>query len=263
MRFSIASAVLANSLAIAASSPDEHELENANLASDVELSLQAEDPKNQKRATGSGRASLFLQNAGFGGSLQSLEGGRLKKMLVNRDTAVECSPHSGSTSVDTGILSCGDGQYCMESAESSLGGFCADIGTTKLPGRRRQQVVGRLNIFELADLFCNRPEESGGLTVSCECDIDFAAYTGSFSCYFGPDCTDFKSGCGEETFPLCSTENLDGVMFSRTNYTYTSCYTQTMPLTGYRLNYCTEFGYTSNTGPTCAIDVEGQSCNSW
>ncbi|KAL3928212.1 MAG: hypothetical protein SGARI_005109, partial [Bacillariaceae sp.] len=120
---------------------------------------------------------------------------------------VECDPH-------VGVLSCGLGKYCAESDASSMGGHCkVQDGTlaTKLPGRRRQQVVGRLSIIELADLFCNRPDETG-LTVDCNCTVDFASFSGEFSCYFGPDCTDINTGCEEETFPLCSTEQLDATM---------------------------------------------------
>jgi hypothetical protein len=176
----------------------------------------------------------------------------------------ECDP----TQADTGVLSCGgQGRYCMESTESSLGGYCQEenkqsAANTKTPGSRRQQVVGQLTIFEIADLFCNNPE-STGLTVDCNCTVDFQAYSGEFACYFGPDCVDFTAGCEDDSFPLCSTEKLNAIMDSQTSYTYTSCYTQSMPLAEYKFEYCTTFSFNENDGPTCDIVVEGQTCNSW
>ncbi|KAL3912490.1 MAG: hypothetical protein SGILL_006861 [Bacillariaceae sp.] len=171
-------------------------------------------------------------------------------------TLKECDPN-------VGLLSCGHGKYCAESSDSSQGGYCTpeNGAVTKLPGRRRQQVVGRLSIIELADLFCNRPEETG-LTVDCNCTVDFASFSGDFSCYFGPDCTDITTGCEDETFPLCSTEQLDATMEGPASYSYTSCYTQTLPGTSERFSYCTDFSYSEGAGPACDIQVEGVTCNS-
>jgi hypothetical protein len=192
-----------------------------------------------------------------------------KKGAVS-STVIECttlSSANNSNNVDVGILSCGIGKYCMESTESSLGGYCVnDDENTKrnnnIPGRRRQQVVGQLSIFELADLFCNKPETTG-LKLDCNCTVDFEAYSGEFSCYFGPECVDFTAGCEDDTFPLCSTEKLDAIIDSKMSYTYTSCYTQTMPMVEYKFEYCTTFSFNENDGPTCDIVMGGQTCNSW
>jgi hypothetical protein len=191
----------------------------------------------------------------------------------NEDGIIECKPLSSPATVDSaadiGVLSCGMGKYCMESSVSSLGGVCMDSDSdslvSNLPARRRQQVVGRLSVFEVADLFCNRPDTTG-LVVECNCTVDFEAYSGEFSCNFGSteDCPDFKAGCHyETTFPLCSTEKLVASMESKTSYSYTSCYTQSMPATGYSFTYCTEFGFTEETGPTCDMTVGDERCNSW
>ncbi len=179
----------------------------------------------------------------------------------------ECDPSDASP--DVGVLSCDAGSHCAESAGSSLGGVCVQDrahskgGGATLPSRRRrQQVVGRLTIFEIADLFCNNAETTN-VTVSCECEVDFEAYEGQFSCYFGPECVDVGTGCEDQTeFTLCSTENLSAYMESKTSYVYTSCYAQRMPASGYSFTYCTDFGYTAADGPTCSIQVEGVTCDS-
>jgi hypothetical protein len=181
---------------------------------------------------------------------------------INKEFLRECTPASSKvSSADVGVLSCGLGQYCVESSDSSTGGYCVSQ-TTRLPGRRRQQVVGRLSIIELADLFCNRPEETG-LTVDCNCTVDFGEFSGEFTCNFGPDCADIDTGCTDETFPICSAEELTANLVGPDNYSYTSCYTQTLPLSNERFYYCTDFGYTAADGPTCDIQVEGVTCNSW
>lgn len=135
---------------------------------------------------------------------------------------------------------------------------------TQLPGRRRQQVVGRLSIIELADLWCNRPQETG-MTVDCNCTgMDFATMTGELSCTFGPDCEDIGSGCADdEPFSICLSEELTATLEAVDSYTYTSCYTQTLPLSNERFSYCTEFGYSVADGPTCDMKVEGVACNYW
>lgn len=196
--------------------------------------------------------------------------GLLKNTTIgNKKFLRECIPQQTTNAVaDVGLLSCGLGQYCLESSDSSMGGYCVSSSSrttpTQLPGRRRQQVVGRLSIIELADLWCNRPQETG-LTVDCNCTgLDFATMTGELACTFGPDCEDIGSGCGDdEAFPLCLSEEVAATLESADSYTYTSCYTQTLPLSNDRFSYCTEFAYSVADGPTCDIKVEGVACNYW
>ena len=226
----------------------------------------------------------------------------------------------GGGSDFVGILSCGLGQYCRESSESSLGGFCVDLGadfgdetedatittmsstssrrTSKVSNRfpqehqfvrghrslhtqRQDQVVGRLTVLQLADLFCNRPDESG-LILDCDCnDMDFENNTGTLSCYVGPSCTELNTGCDGgsgglsagsggaldfartvEKFDHCTTEVFTANITTESLYEYTSCYTQTMPQSNYTFSYCTDFAFNAIDGPTCDIEIEGVKCNS-
>ena len=226
----------------------------------------------------------------------------------------------GGGSDFVGILSCGLGQYCRESSESSLGGFCVDLGadfgdesedatittmsssrsrrTSRVSNRfpqeqqlvrghrslhdqRQEQVVGRLTVLQLADLFCNRPDESG-LILDCDCnDMDFENNTGTLSCYIGPSCTEWKTGCDGgsgglsaesggaldfartvEKFDQCTTEVFTANITTESLYEYTSCYTQTMPQSNHTFSYCTDFAFNAIDGPTCDIEIEGVKCNS-
>mmetsp|Transcript_19534 Transcript_19534/g.47155 ORF Transcript_19534/g.47155 Transcript_19534/m.47155 type:complete len:561 (+) Transcript_19534:42-1724(+) len=223
-----------------------------------------------------------------------------------------------------GILSCGFGQYCRESSESSLGGFCVDLdasfedgsddatattisstssrrsSSSRLSNRfprqeqqlvrghrslhqqqRQDQVVGRLTVLQLADLFCNRPDESG-LVLDCDCnDMDFENNTGTLSCYVGPGCTELDTGCDSgsgglsaesggaldfartvEQFDHCTTEVFTANITTESLYEYTSCYTQTMPQSNYTFSYCTDFAFNAIDGPTCDIEIDGVKCNS-
>ncbi|KAG7374380.1 hypothetical protein IV203_013475 [Nitzschia inconspicua] len=253
MRFAIATgAVLAQSLlpsTVGSSSPSESKSEP--------LTLQQHDQRRRQNQKTPGKQGM-LHHVLLQQNRQSNAAAGLMKN-VNKESLQECIPNSVDPPVDIGVLSCGHGRYCVESSDSSSGGYC--VSETQLPGRRRQQVVGRLSIIEIADLFCNRPEETG-LSVDCNCTVDFTNGSGEFSCSFGPDCVDVKSGCADETFPLCSTEQLTAKIEGTEQYTYTSCYSQTLPLTNERFSYCTDFGYTKEDGPTCGIQVEGVPCNS-
>ena len=269
MKFTVATgAILANSLLA------KSEASSGDVSEEKQHDLLQEKPKEEADLFPSGAENKNIEKPLQYFALpqqQQLQPLALKESLLKNDSKMkkgkdflneqavltECDPN-------VGVLSCGHGKYCAESVESSQGGYCttqngADV--TNLPGRRRQQVVGRLSIIELADLFCNRPEETG-LTVDCNCTVDFASFSGEFSCYFGPDCTDITTGCEGESFPLCSTEQLDATMEGPASYSYTSCYTQTLPGTSEQFSYCTDFSYSESTGPACDIEVEGVACNS-
>jgi hypothetical protein len=264
MRFTVAtSAILANSLIVGKSDA------KSEASSEHDLVVQAKKtekifvlPSGNKKQYFTSPQQQQLKPLALQASLlkNDKKNQKAKDLLTGkRIIAKECDPQ-------VGVLACGYGQYCAESSKSALGGYCAPqsgLESTKLPGRRRQQVVGRLSIIELADLFCNRPTETG-LTVDCNCTVDFANFSGEFSCYFGPDCTNINTGCGEDdTFPLCSTEQLDATLEGPTSYSYTSCYTQTLTGTSETFSYCADFSYSEDVGPACDLEVEGVACNSW
>jgi hypothetical protein len=254
MRFAIATnAILAHSLLRVVDSSGSA----TTITTEVELSktklltLQQHGEKKRQLKTLPGKHGLLFNNLEVQQRIDLLKN-------VKNEALEECTL---SSTADVGILSCGLGKYCVESSDSPTGGYCVS-NNSRMPGRRRQQVVGRMSILELADLFCNRPEETG-LTIDCNCTVDFSNFSGEFSCYFGPDCTQVLNGCAEETFPLCSTEQVDATLVGVDSYSYTSCYTQFLPLSNERFTYCTDFGYTATDGPTCDMEVEGVPCNSW
>jgi hypothetical protein len=257
MRFAIAtSAILVPSFLAVVDSTASASTTDVKLSEVELLTLQQNAEKRRQTKSVTGQQVLLSSSL----DAQQRSSGLLTN--INKQTLKECSPSSsGQSHADVGVLSCGLGRYCLESSDSSTGGYCVS-NKSQMPGRRRQQVVGRMSIIELADLFCNRPEETG-LTVDCNCTVDFSNFSGEFSCSFGPDCTEVLNGCAEETIPLCSTEFLDATLVGADSYNYTSCYTQLLPLSNEQFTYCTDFGYTKTDGPTCDIEVEGVRCNSW
>jgi hypothetical protein len=199
------------------------------------------------------------------------------KSIKDEDTIrIECKPSSSSSDpFDFGLLYCGADRHCKESPYSFLGGYCMDniiedneTTTTNhnimsRRRRRRQQVVGQRTFFELAELFCN--ESNSSEVVSCDCSqLDFNEYKGELTCYLGPYCDYIESGCnnGDDYFSVCLSETFTGKAESKLSYSYTSCYNQTMPTTGYEFNYCADFAFDVVYGPTCDVQVDGVSCNS-
>jgi hypothetical protein len=203
---------------------------------------------------------------------------------------IECKPSSSSDPYDFGLLYCGVDRHCKESPYSSLGGYCMDsiikenetttttnhniMSRRRRRRRRREQVVGQRTFFEIAELFCN--ESSSSELVSCDCSqLDFDESKGELTCYLGPYCGYYESGCttnentigGEneadyDSFSVCLSETFTGKAEDKLSYSYTSCYNQTMPATGYGFKYCTDFTFDVIYGPTCDIQVDGISCNS-
>lgn len=276
---------------------------NGNVGSSQTAWKQSLLPNHGKRRQEEGDVDPSFPTTN--GILNKLKNSAAEDDDVDKDaTSKECYPSVDHTNGHNshqdvlGVLSCGLKKYCQESEGSSLGGFCVDKTNhetksnddeTKLKNnpypqqlvRRRQQVVGRLTVLQLADLFCNRPDATE-LTVDCDCsNMDFENGNGTLSCYFGPDCIDLDTGCEDDgsgglvygggssdlarngdTFEHCTTEKFDANITSETFYEYTSCYTQRMPRTDYSFTYCTDFAFNVFDGPTCDIEVEGERCNS-
>mmetsp|Transcript_19531 Transcript_19531/g.47152 ORF Transcript_19531/g.47152 Transcript_19531/m.47152 type:complete len:565 (+) Transcript_19531:132-1826(+) len=276
-------------------------------------------PTNGSILTNSGLKDLNNQD-----DRTTTSGSSSSSSLAAERQEIDDTARSSGSNDFVGILSCGFGQYCRESSESSLGGFCADLDADTEDGsddttaaaissassrrasssrassrfpqeqqlvrghrslhaqrQRQDQVVGRLTVLQLADLFCNRPDESG-LVLDCDCnDMDFENNTGTLSCYVGPGCTELDTGCDSgsgglsaesggaldfartvEQFDHCTTEVFTANITTESLYEYTSCYTQTMPQSNYTFSYCTDFAFNAIDGPTCDIEIDGVKCNS-
>jgi hypothetical protein len=99
----------------------------------------------------------------------------------------ECDPSSSNADdddndADVGVLSCGLQQYCQESEDSTLGGWCTS--KTKIHHQTNRSLQGGLTndtAIDQVETTCGIADTSDVFT--CEaCDIDEAAYTGKSSC---------------------------------------------------------------------------------
>lgn len=230
MRFTVAAAWLANSVAASSSS------KFAELGRTETKSVNY-DGQN-RRLLGPKRRSFRLHDGETPFPL--LEGSLFKTIAKHRplnDMAsgllttssygltgeraelVECDPDA-----DVGVLSCGNEQYCVESTESVLGGVCADnthglqTDNVETFGRRRLQAIGNQTILELATALCNTTEFE---YYTCNCSLDYAASSGSFSCVGEERCGLMRNGCYDsETFQYCLSGTISGSLEGPNTYSY-------------------------------------------
>jgi hypothetical protein len=174
-----------------------------------------------------------------------------KQRLQNFEGKVECRPHRPTEDADVGILTCGANEYCMESTESSLGGFCSLLQDHQ---RHLQQNATALDGIQLV---CNLDENSP--TVNCDvCTTDEAAYTGEFSCTYESNCVTIPGLCGSGTsFDFCGTDNLKGVVNGQDYYHRESCFDVTSPIP---FSYCDSIKAVGDE-LTCEQSINGVTCN--
>ncbi|KAL3910736.1 MAG: hypothetical protein SGARI_001976 [Bacillariaceae sp.] len=180
-----------------------------------------------------------------GAKLKDLNRRRL--LSVGGAALTECNPQDEDA--DTGLLSCGAGRYCVESGASSLGGYCGSIEMS-----RNLQSNDTLidNLFDIC--YGDTPY------VGCTCEgVDVAAYVGSISCSYEPECVTVPNACGDnatfcyaQTYDLTVTASYSGSAKQCYNFSdpkdMTYCYSLTIPADG-----SDEF---------CEIEVDGTKCNS-
>lgn len=123
------------------------------------------------------------QNSGKQQEFGLLKNKPFLKSIQDPATPVECDP-----AADVGILSCMEGQTCVRSHASTLGGVCST------PMSRHLQSGG---IFVQ---LCS-PDSVQGDTTECDCgDFDVATGTGSIACVGPTDvCLDCPDACCAET----------------------------------------------------------------
>jgi hypothetical protein len=149
--------------------------------------------------------------------------------------------------------SCGTNQYCAESNESSLGGFCIPLQD---PNHRH--LKSNTTALDSLKAVCNLDENSPN--VNCEiCTIDEAAYAGEFSCLYTSDCVNVPGLCGEggQSFDFFGMDNLNGVVYGQEYYRRESCFDITSPV---QFSYCDTVTIKGDE-LECTQSINGIDCN--
>ncbi|KAG7374354.1 hypothetical protein IV203_013449 [Nitzschia inconspicua] len=179
----------------------------------------------------------------------------VQKLLKN-SLKVECDPNQQlptEADADIGILSCGDYQYCIESKDSSLGGFCAVVEEAS-----ERQLQRNTTALDSISLVCNQAENIAQLT--CEtCTTDEATYTGEFSCIYTSDCVQVPGLCGDgSTFPFCGTDTSKAIVNGMDYYHRESCFDISSPVV---FSYCDTLTAEGDV-LSCEQSINGVTCNS-
>lgn len=265
MRFTIASAaLLADALSKGADASMElHEMARELLTSpDPSETLEVlhkahptlmkhfQDLRRQKKPLPSEILQSLKQNGNNKGGNNS---------ILKNFQKVECDPYAQTLEedADVGVLSCsGDFQYCAESAESALGGYCTTLHEDNLYHRDLQQQ--NATAIDAIAVLCNLDENSESVT--CEtCTIDEAAYTGEFSCVYTQDCMKVPGLCGDNSyFDFCGTDNIKATINGMDYYNRESCFDVTTPIP---FSYCDRV-LIDGGEVTCEQSINGVTCNS-
>ena len=130
MRLAFAAGILAQTLTASSSSAETHK--TAPLLARAERRLRVQElllSKNNDPAASDPRIKDLKRNkhnkgSGFFSSLQAKRNAVLHNEGNSEKDVVPCDPTSSDP--DIGILSCGMGKYCSESADYDVGGVCVD-----------------------------------------------------------------------------------------------------------------------------------------
>lgn len=176
--------------------------------------------KNKKQNKVGGAAASMSSSSSRGQKLHGwvAEGRQLQLVNLARqeETYQECDPYYNADPADVGILGCGQGRYCLESAlvstaehsiESSLGGVCVempdestvDILDTLMQqgpqGSRRLQANDTTIIDDMYEICYGN---FSGPSIICDCQgVDKEAYSGSLSCQYQELCANLNSICDD------------------------------------------------------------------
>jgi hypothetical protein len=185
----------------------------------------------------------------------------------------ECDPNLLLDDADLGILSCGDGQYCVESSDSIEGGICVTFTSGRLmPGRSLQvdttggnstNSTNSTNITDVSffdekfDSFCVSGDAAYDI---CACtNIDGVSSTVDIYCIVWDGCIDVESQCGSYTGHCFTQEyNLnftaEGGYFDRA-----FCYVDTQP---FSQSLCFVGAGVNGTINECSVLLDGTQCQS-
>jgi hypothetical protein len=176
----------------------------------------------------------------------------LQNRIISKMSTAECDPKKSASASDLGILSCGYGQYCMESVESLSGGFCTES---------TNDFHRRLDDFDYLDFFLDRCSSDGAdPNITCSvCNVDPTAYTASIACSYSRECYQTPGLCDDgDMLDICGMFFFAGTITSPNVRTFQYCNSKDQP---YRSSFC---AYMSHAGDaaTCKLTVEGTTCNS-
>jgi hypothetical protein len=196
----------------------------------------------------------------------------------------ECSP-------DQGVLACGLEEYCMESEQSSLGGFCTmspTASSSKVHHLRRNAQVSYSTSnnynnnnnnndidkirppyytynWTLWDSYYNSFCKPKNYTYyqpyrTCTCsNVDEEAYTLEASCKnVQQSCWENYSRCNAKV-PFCTTYENSVKLEGKGTKTNTRCTINDKP---YYQKLCYTVGVVDNVVETCSMEFNGETCNS-
>jgi hypothetical protein len=251
MRFAIAIGLLANTLPAASQSESVNVLPARSERKERMQALLQEPP--------SGRGALVKKlNRGkksslFGRQRVAANQGILKNILASQEGTVECDP--ASSDADVGLLSCGMGNYCMESQGSNLGGFCVES-----PMAFDRDLQDGISENYTEPCLCVPPAQYCNESspyfdyFECDCDeFDVENNTGTLTCKVYENYCFGKYGCNDTCGNANVTVSIDGE-----SYSYSTCYDFFTP---YEQKFC--YYYSSALDITeCAISVDDELCTS-
>jgi hypothetical protein len=257
MRFAIAATLLVDSVARVSSlefhekaalwltnDKKDHERQHDLMSSNKVKNLKRNHPKSSQRVQ-SLLAKKFANDK--------------DNMLKNANPPkVECDPHHHTEAhhPDEGILACGGMfQYCQESDESSLGGFCAL--SSDEDHSRALQTSSTGTALDAVNLVCNLDENSPNVECSV-CTADEATYTGEFDCIYTSECLEVPGLCDDRTISFCGTDQLSGKVDGEDYYHRQSCFDMTEPTA---FAYCDSLTIRGED-LTCEQSINGVTCNS-
>lgn len=218
--------------------------------------------------TGGLGAGGRFTNGGGGGKLTNLANEKRRGALLNlvateQQELRECDPHSEDP--DVGVLSCGEGRYCLESAavypvvDTTLGGICIMDPNGQAETMHRQLQMNDTSIIEDIAYLCSGNGTPNNYT-TCECEnVDVEAYTGTAACTLQYPCLELPDICGANT-TVCFSVGYTLSFTAPYTGSVKQCYSFTTPDV---FDYCITGAYTGSPDQTaCDIEVNGVMCNS-
>lgn len=166
-------------------------------------------------------------------------------------------------SADVGVLSCGEGRYCLESSAPGTMGTCVDDDGVELMDRTLQEDANNAT-----DYYVSTPKLDiiyalcdGGVTypgLLCQCSgVDPVNYVATANCAFPEACSEEPDVCGDTNVTFCSTSSFDFWIIGPGTTFVEYCQNFTAPEA---FSYCASdlFSY---FGTTCKITVSDVLCD--
>jgi hypothetical protein len=198
------------------------------------ISLSGEKPQNDNAQIP--LATPFLEK------ILSQGRGVLKNSVASK-SVMECDPTSDGA--DVGILGCGMNQYCAESEDSILGGFCMNSNAEKNRELEDYQF--------LPPGLCDPKSESAQYQYyDCDCtNFDAVALEGTFSCVTSAYYCFYEVVCGSTSVSSSRIPDGSGGFVERAEY----CYDFVTPKE-------TSLCYGIDNMDACTISVDNVGCKS-